>query len=245
MNDHTVGKTPYKNRQAAYDQAASWAADIHGGLRASRRVAWIVAAAAVAVAVLEAVAIALMMPLKTVVPYTIVVDRQTGYVETLRGVQTGPLTQNAAVTESFIVQYVLARETFDATDLRESYRKVTLWSAGSARTQYQLELDRKTPSSPLNLYPATTVLSTQIKSVSLMTPTTALVRFDTVRRDAGAIMGEQRSYAAVMTFRYSGAPMKMGDRFLNPLGFQVVSYRRDAEAVAPASVRIDAMGMTQ
>ena len=240
MNDFSPGKTPPKGRQVAYDQAASWAADIHGSLRASRRVAWIVAACAVVVALLEAIAIAMMAPLKTVVPYTIVVDRQTGYVETARGLQTGPMTQNAAVTQAFVVQYVLARETFDATDLNENYRKVTLWSAGSARAQYQLGLDRKTPTSPLNLYPATTVLSTQIKSVSLLTPTTALVRFDTVRRDAGAIMGEQRSYASVMTFRYSGAPMKMGDRFLNPLGFQVLSYRRDAEALAAGSVRLDA-----
>lgn len=244
MNDFSPGKTPFKGRQAAYDQAASWASDIHGSLRASRRVAWIIAAAAVSVAVLEAVAIALMAPLKTVVPYTIVVDRQTGYVETARGLQTGPLTQNAAVTQAFVVQYVLARETFDATDLRENYRKVTLWSAGSARSQYQLGLDRKTPSSPLNLYPATTILSTQIKSVSLMSPTTALVRFDTLRRDSGAIMGEQRSYAAVMTFRYSGAPMKMDDRFLNPLGFQVLSYRRDAEATAAGTVRLDQAGVT-
>ena len=88
-------------RNANYAQAASWAADIHGSLRASRRAAWIIAGAAVVVAVLEALALTALTPLKTVVPYTILVDRQTGYVQTLQGLKPGPLTQDQAVTQSF------------------------------------------------------------------------------------------------------------------------------------------------
>ncbi len=220
-------------RQGYYQDAASWSADIHGALRASRRVAWIVAAAAVLVSVLEAFALAALAPLKTVIPYTITVDRQTGYVETVRGVQPGPLTQDQAVTQSFLVQYVIARETFDATDLREEYRKVMLWSASDAREQYQHLMQRTTPNSPLNLYSPNTVVSTSIKSVSILSPTTALVRFDTVRRDPGSNTGSQQAWAAVLTFRYSNAPLSMGDRFLNPLGFQVTRYRRDAESLGP------------
>lgn len=225
-------------RKAIYDQGASWAADVHGSLRASRRIAWIVAAAAVTVAVLEALALALLAPMKTVVPYTILVDRQSGYVETVRGLQPGPMTQDAAVTQSFLVQYVIARETFDATDLRENYRKVTLWSDGSARTGYQRELSRSNPASPLNLYPATAQVSVRVKSVSVLSPTSALVRFDTERRDPGATTAQQQSYTAVLGFRFSGAPMNMGDRFINPLGFQVTSYRRDADAPAAAAVPV-------
>ncbi len=54
-----------------------------------------------------------------------------------------------------------------------------------------------------------------------------------------------------MQFRYSGEPMSADDRFLNPLGFQVVSYRRNPEnlafepaeppvALGPMDVPIDA-----
>ena len=111
-----------RERNANYAAAASWAADIHGSLRASRRAALIIAGAAVVVAVLEAVALAALTPLKTVVPYTILVDRQTGYVQTIQGLKPGPLTEDAAVSQSFLVQYVIARETFDAADLRENYR---------------------------------------------------------------------------------------------------------------------------
>uniref|UniRef100_UPI0037548267 VirB8/TrbF family protein n=1 Tax=Escherichia coli TaxID=562 RepID=UPI0037548267 len=88
---------------------------------------------------------------------------------------------------------------------------------------------RKTnPASPLYLYSPTTIVSTVIDSVSLLSPTTALVRFETTRRDAGGGLAPQGAFVAVMAFRYTGAPMRMEDRFLNPLGFQVISYRRDS-----------------
>ena len=239
MNKSVGGMPKPQDRRAQYQQAASWASDVHGSLRASRRLAWIVAAVASGIAALLAIAIAVMMPLKTVVPYTITVDRQSGYVEQVRGLQPGTMSQDAAVTQSFLVQYVIARETFDATDLRENYRKVMLWSAEEARNRYQREMQASNPSSPLKLYPASTILATTVKSVSLLTPTTALVRFDTVRRDPGASSGQQQSWTAVMAFRYTGAPMNMGDRFVNPLGFQVTRYRRDADTPVAAAVPLN------
>jgi type IV secretion system protein VirB8 len=228
--------TSARERKAYYEAAATWSADIHGALRASRRVAWMVAGAAATVAVLEALALVSLTPLKTVVPYTITVDRQTGYVQQISGLQPGALTQDQAVTQSFLVQYVLARESFDATDLREDYRKVVLWSAGDARAQYQALMQRTTPNSPLNLYGPTTTVAVTIKSVSLLSPTTALVRFDTVRHEPESTTASQQAYAAVIAFRYTGAPMSMGDRFINPLGFQVLRYRRDAETLAPTTI---------
>jgi type IV secretion system protein VirB8 len=37
----------------------------------------------------------------------------------------------------------------------------------------------------------------------------------------------------MIRYRYSGEPMQLEDRFVNPLGFQVLRYRRDAEALPP------------
>lgn len=222
-------------RDRHYQAAASWAADVDGGLRASRRTAWAVAVVAVIIAALEALALAGLAPLKTVVPYTILVDRQTGYVQALKGLEPGALTQNSAITQSFLVQYVIARETFDAADLRENYRKVTLWSADGARAGYIRDMRKTNPDSPLNLYSPTSIVSTTITSVSLLSPTTALVRFQTSRSDSGGPQSAQGAWTAVIAFRYSGAPMRMEDRFLNPLGFQAVSYRRDSDTAPGAA----------
>lgn len=228
-------KPPAADRSAYYAEAASWSQDVHGALRASRRVAWIVAGAAGLIAALEAVALASLVPLKTVVPYTITVDRQTGYIETAQALKPGALAQDVAVTQAFLAQYVLARETFDVSDLQANYRKVTQWSSGPARDSYTRTMAVSNPQSPARIYPATTVVRTTVKSISILSKGSALVRFETERFDGGALAGERRPYAAVIAFRYTGAPMRMEDRFLNPLGFQVTAYRRDTETIGVIS----------
>lgn len=225
-------KPPVADRKSYYAEAASWSQDVHGALRASRRIAWIIAGVAAGIALLEAIALATLAPLKTVVPYTITVDRQTGYVETIQGLKPGLLSQDQAVTESFLAQYVMARETFDTTDLQQNYRKVSSWSQGPARQQYVQLMSANNPQSPVKLIPPTAVVQTTIKSISLLSPTSALVRFETTRSDGGSPPGDRRAWASVIAFRYSGAPLRMEDRLINPLGFQVTSYRRDAENVS-------------
>ncbi len=221
------------DRVAYFADAASWSADVNGSLRASRRRAWWVAIAATLVALLEALALALLMPLKTVVPYTITVDRQTGAAQLARGVELGPMSQNDALLQSVLAQYVIARETLDATDLAANYRKVGLWSAETARADYLRLMDRRNPASPLIGATAATLIQTTVKQVTIMSPTSALVRFSTQRSDGGG--ATRTDWAAVMQFAFTGGPLSMEDRLINPLGFQVTRYRRDAEA-APGVV---------
>lgn len=222
---------PPRDRRTYYATAETWAHDAEAQRAASVTLAWRVAGAACAVAVLEAIALVLLTPLKTVVPYTLTVDRQSGYVEMARGLKLGELSEREAVTQAFLAQYVMARETFDAADINAGYQKVAAWSAGRARATWLRAYDRNNPQGVLNQLPATTVISTRIRSISMLNPTTALVRFETERLDAGQDRAQPvGAWSAVVTFRYNDAPMRMQDRFINPLGFQVTDYRRDAES---------------
>jgi type IV secretion system protein VirB8 len=216
-----------------YAEAASWAEDVNGALRASRRRAWWVAGIAVFVAVLQALALVLLMPLKTVVPYTITVDRQTGYAQAARGIDLGPLSEADALIQSALAQYVMARETIDAADLAANYKKVGLWSSGLARRDYLSGMDRSNPASILNSANAATQITTTVKSIAVLDKTHALVRFATDRRDGDGPVTRQ-DWSAVVTYGFSGAPLSAEDRLINPLGFQVSHYRRDAEGAAPA-----------
>ena len=218
---------------AYYLEADSWGKDRQEALRASRKTAWIIAWAAVAIAVMEAVALVVLMPLKTVEPYTLLVDRNTGFVQALTPLDPQRISGDTALTQSFLVQYVIARESFDIATIQTNYRKVALWSAGQARTDYIATTQPSSPQSPLAIYPRTTVIETRVKSVSPIGPNTALVRFETQRRDAGGLAQPPRAWVAIVRYRYSGEPMTVEDRFVNPLGFQVLRYRRDAEALPP------------
>ena len=73
-------------------------------------------------------------------------------------------------------------------------------------------------------------LAVAIKSVSVVAPGVALVRYDISRSApaAGGAVG-RRSYVSAISFVFSGTPLRLEDRFDNPLGFQVTRYRRDLE----------------
>jgi type IV secretion system protein VirB8 len=224
---------------AYYVEAESWAQDRQDQLRKSRRTAWIVAGAATVVAVLEAFALILLTPLKTVQPYTLLVDRNTGFVQALNPIDPERISSDAALTQSFLVQYVIAREGFDADSVEADYRKVALWSAESARSSYLATIQASNPQSPLVAFPRTTVVEVRVKSVSPVGRNVAMVRFETQRHDAGGRSEPPRAWVALIRYRYSGAPMRIEDRFVNPLGFEVLRYRRNAEALPPEPVRPD------
>ncbi len=219
---------------AYYREAGSWADDQQEALRSSRKTAWIVAWVAVAIALLEAIALVVMMPFKTVVPYTLLVDKQTGYVQELKPLDGEKIAPDTALTQSFLVQYVIARESYDAATVQPTYRKVQLWSVERARADYVNAMQYSNPASPLARYPRTTVVDTRVKSVSSMGGNAALVRFDTIRRDGNGQPQAPEAWVAMIKYRFSTAPMRSEDRFVNPLGFQVFSYQRDQEQVNAA-----------
>ncbi|NIJ65954.1 type IV secretion system protein VirB8 [Sphingomonas leidyi] len=219
---------------AYYREAGSWAEDSQAALRGSQRTAWIVAGVACAIALMEAAALLALTPLKTVEPYTLLVDRQTGYVQALKPLDAQQVSANAALTQSFLVQYVIARESFDATALQSNYRKVSLWSAGEARNAYVAGMQASNPDSPLVRLARTSVVETRVKSVSPLGKNAALVRFETAQRDANGTVQAPRAWVSVIRYRYSGEPMSLEDRFVNPLGFEVTQYQRNAEALPPA-----------
>ncbi|MEN9855672.1 MAG: hypothetical protein RLZZ157_798, partial [Pseudomonadota bacterium] len=218
-----------------YEAASTWAQDTQAALRRSRRLAWIVAGFGVGVASLQAIALVVLLPLKQSIPYTITVDRETGYVQTTRGVNLGNLSETDAIAQSFAVQYILARETFDINDYQANFRKTMMWSQGNAEADYRRDWDKANPNSVHNRYRPTTLVKVTVKSVTLLGPRSAMIRFDTEQSEGGS-GGSRQPWVATMGYSFSGKPVSEQDRYLNPLGFQVSSYRRDAETVQPIPV---------
>ncbi|HEX8644598.1 MAG TPA: VirB8/TrbF family protein [Allosphingosinicella sp.] len=226
-----MNKRSRESLDAYYKEAESWSGDRQEDLKKSRKTAWMVAGGACAVALLEGLALVLLVPLKTVEPYTLLVDRNTGFVQAVRPLDAQRVSADTALTQSLLVQYVTQRESFDFDSVQSNYRHVTLWSAENARADYVSGMQASNPQSPLARYPRGTVVEAQVKSVSPVARNVAMVRFDTRLRNPNGEIAPLGAYVAVIRYRFSGEPMRQEDRYANPLGFQVVRYRRDQEAL--------------
>ena len=212
----------------------SWARSVTQDIERSRRTAWIVASVSAAIALLLAIALVVLLPLKTVEPYTLLVDRQTGHVEALAPLDVETVSADTALTRSFLVQYVIARESYDIDSLARDYTRVALWSAGEARERYLRLMQPNSPENPFGDLPLRAVIKVEIRSVSSLAADRSLVRFTTVRTDPAGHDQAPQYWAAVVTWQYSGAEMSAQDRLTNPLGFQVTRYRKDAETLPEA-----------
>ncbi|MEQ1499259.1 MAG: VirB8/TrbF family protein [Novosphingobium sp.] len=217
-----------------YEASESWAENRDRANERSLRIAWIVAAAALLIALIEGIALLIMLPLKQVAPIAVMVDRQTGNVERLDLGKQQSITPDQSLVNSMLAQYVIAREGFNFGALKADYNKVALWTSGEARNRYISTMQASNPTSPLALYPRAAVIAVEIRSISRLGPDTGLVRFATSRSDGGGAPVSQGIWAAVVKYRFSNAGMSEESRLVNPLGFQVVRYDRNAE-IPPAS----------
>ena len=178
-------------------------------------------------ALLALAGLLLLLPLKEFAPYVVTVDKNTGWLEVSRGLHQGNLTQNEAITIAQIVRCVVARESFDATDYPTLFHEVGLCMTDRALDGYRRQHNQSNENSPPALYGYDGIIRVEIGSVNLLTETTAIVSFRTVLEfENRSVVNHWRS---AMTFGYSDKEFSMRDRFVNPLGFQISSYRRDPD----------------
>lgn len=227
-----------------FEEARSWDQDKTERIKRSEKRAWRITAAVAFIAVLEAGALASLAPLKTVEPFVIRVDNNTGVIDVVSTLTetAGEVEQNAqeALDKYFLGQYIRHREGYQWETRDYDRHLVGLLSGSSVQQDYAAYTDpRRNPRSPVNVYGQNTEVETSIKAISFINPgervdgerrVTALVRYTKeVKRS-----GERPSlthWAATITFTYRNSAMSIQDRQLNPLGFQVISYRNDQESI--------------
>ena len=212
-----------------FDLARSWSVESDAREARSRRIAWRVAGAAFALAMLEAIVLIMLLPLKETETVMVLVDRTTGFVQEISPSEKSTVRADEAMIDSLLAQYVTARERFDRASVQDDYRKAALWTGGTAQRAYAAQMATTNPSSPLALYRQGERRDVQVKSVTQVRPGNALVRFDTFLTTRDGRRVPDGSWISMIDYGFTNAAMSYEDRLLNPLGLQVDRYRRDAE----------------
>ena len=211
-----------------FAEAQSWDRDRFVAAARSKRIAWIVASVAIALAIVAVLAIMALTPLKTVVPYVVTVDRSTGATDVtqeLRGDKS--ITYDEAIRKYFLADYVRAREGWIPQAREEFFRKVLALSTREEQARWTAFYKKDNPDSPQNQFTANDAVFVAIRSVAFISPNVAQVRF--VKRLESDQQAIETPAIATITFDVLSKPETEAGRYANPLGFQVKSYRADAE----------------
>ena len=217
---------------AYWQSGLSWEIELYRKERRSRKLAWMIAGISGGIALASVTALNLLIPLKQFEPYVVTVDKTTGFMEIARALRPGDLAQDEAVTTANVVRYLRARETYNPRQLKDNYDLAQLYSTGQASTDLRREFEPSNPQSRDKVLGRDTRIDVTIKSVSFLNKTTATVRFMTETKRENTTRREH--WVSVIRYRYTTAPLKNEYRFDNPLGFQIVEYRRDQESLPEA-----------
>ncbi len=223
------------SREAAlrsyFQDGDRWENEIVRKAKRSKAVAWFVTIIFGMVALFALLALVMLVPLKSFEPVIVVVDKNTGYIETKSGLTKAQnLTDSRAITQANVVRYIRTREGYDPYAIDTNFGTAALLSTGDAARELQELYSTANPKNPAKIYGKNKRVLVDVKSVTFPNDSTSLVRFSTTEKsDTDAIT---RHYIAVVRYRYTDEPATNEWRFENPLGFQVYNYRRDQETVS-------------
>lgn len=224
-----VSKADFENY---LKEARSWETDKVQELLKSKKVAWRFAIASGVVALVAVFSVAVLTPLKSVEPFVIRVDNSTGIVDVVQSMKDGKTNYDEAMNKYFTQWYVRYREGYSKELAEDYYANVGIMSVELEQQKYFEFFNPKNPQSPINIYGPYSKVKIRIKGTSFIKSNIALVRY-TKEVERGLDKPIVTHWAATITFKYSGAPMKEKDRAVNPLGFQVVEFRNDPDAITP------------
>ena len=225
-----------------FDEVKEWDASINHNLKKSERRAWWVATGASLIAIVSVFAVVGLTPLKSVEPFVIRVDNSTGYVDVISTLAEtdGTIKEDAQelLDKYFLAKYIEHREGyhFNTSDLD---RKITaLLSSVDVQLKYADYTDpNKNVNAPVLIYERTAEVEIGTPAISFINTETfkeekritALVRYTKQVKKQGEL-SPLTHWASTITFVYRSTPMAVEDRMINPLGFQVLSFRNDQEA---------------
>jgi type IV secretion system protein VirB8 len=236
MKDMTVDRMSevYLRESVAWDQ------DRLQLLRQGVRRAWQVATLAGVGALLCALALVMLMPLKRTEPYVIRVDSSTGVVDSVP-LYTGRLAAEQSITRYFLTHYVLVCERFDYATAESDYEECGAFHTARTNQTWAALWSRANPQSPLNLHRDGSQVSVQIESVSFLQQVSedddlAQVRYTTTQHTAGSEQQLVSYWIATIQYAYASPSQDPSIRRWNPLGFKILDFVAEPEVMHESGV---------
>jgi type IV secretion system protein VirB8 len=208
----------------------NWYKDRYQYVLVQRKILTMITVLALVCTLAAVLVIARLTPLKTVEPFVIQVDQKSGITQTVDPLTAKELTANEAVNNFYLVQYIRAREEYSTNDLVRNYNIVRIMSESrNVYGEFMTEADPNNPSSNAARLGNTGTRTVKFKSITYLTPTQAQARLLIEEKSEGAYL--QQHKIATIEFQYIKLSLNPEERYINPLGFRVTSYRIVEEAI--------------
>ncbi|MGL9717651.1 MAG: virB8 family protein [Wolbachia sp.] len=167
----------------------------------------------------------------TIEPFVIEIEKKSGIVQLVDPVTVKQYSADKVLNNHFIAEYIKAREVFDQYNYNYNYyTKVRLFSSPNVYNEFRNYISSQNMDDLFNLYSGFVKSEFKIRSIQRLYDDTFQVRFtvEFTRKDGSSV---RKNKIVIMSYKYASLEMNDQQRYVNPLGFQVTSYRVDDEYV--------------
>lgn len=198
-------------------------------IRKNSKIAWRISGVCLVLTGIAIGAVAGLTPLKTVEPFVIRVDNNTGATDIVTTLKQTEKSYGEVTDKFFLAQYVQYREGYDWQNVQDTFNATNLLSSPAEQKLFSA-IYRDNPQAPHLVLKDQFRIKIKINAIAFIGDM-AQIRFE---KHIIPLGGDQtipppQKYIATVSYSYKNASMKDEDRLINPLGFQVLSYRTDKE----------------
>lgn len=154
-------------------------------------------------------------------PFVIEVDKNTGVATLVDTSDIKRFSANRAINNYFLVKYINARELFDPNNyIYNWYTLIRLMSSGEVHRRFLSTANSEESASGIN----TSNAKLKIRSIQYLGENSVQIRFAIDFESIGKL-SKVFSKVALITFEYKDEMLTIEQRYINPLGFYITSYR--------------------
>ncbi|MEZ5691931.1 MAG: type IV secretion system protein [Rickettsiales bacterium] len=218
-------------KDADIRESRNWYKDRYQSVLLQRRLLIVITILSMVSTLVVMTIVAQLTPLKGVEPFLIQVEPKSGITQVVDPFTVKEVTGLEAVNNYFIVKYIRARESYNVRDISDNYTTVRVMSErNNVYSKFRREANPNNPNSVAARMGGTGSRSVKFKSITYIKPNRAQVRLLVEETAANGLTLQSHKIVTIL-FEYRKLALTSEERYINPLGFHVLDYRVDDDAL--------------
>lgn len=228
-----LNKLPIKNKNnAGATEQKNWYIDRYQSILVQRNLLSLFSLVALFFSAVAIFLVYFNIPIVTVEPFVIQVQPRSGMTQVVNPQTSEELTGNQSINQYFVVRYIKARESVDGA-LPFNFEAVRLMSdAQNVFRAYSWEVNQNNPDSYLARSRGAGIRAVKVRAIQRMDRNpdcvnsicAVQVRITVTETDRNSGAATSLSQIVTMEYQFTNVNLTIEERYVNPLGFRVLSY---------------------
>ena len=219
-------------------KSRNWYEDRYQSMVVQRNILSLVSVISLIGVVACALVVQIISSLKTIEPFVIEISETSGIATVVDQLSVREFIADDMIVRYFLVSYMKARESFDINRYEHNYKRVVrLFSASSVYNEFARSVMSRSDDGIIEKFGIGRIREVKVLSITFLKKgpgergRTAQIRYLLEDKNRDGRNKSSQNKVAIVNFDFVQLNLSIEDRYINPLGFQVISYVSDDEYI--------------